>query len=410
VLALRVKTFSKRDLALAFGLAVVMQGFLIFTRPTLSDDMYRYVWDGRVQAHGISPYQYTPRAPQLSRWRDRAIWPFINRKRSITIYPPAAQMAFALLWRIWPDNVRWFQIVMAASGLLAGLLLVGLLDALGRSPGRGLIYLWSPLLAFETAHAAHLDGLILPLLVGAWWARVKERDTLVGVLLGLATAIKFYPALLLPALWRPEHPQGRWRMPLAFAITVVASYLPYLAVSGAGVIGFLPKYLGETFNLSPLVSLLRWLFIQIDLPRQGAAWLLLAALIIIAVVMLRRPAPNGETAVRRSIWLIGAYILLTANLFSWYLLWLLPLLALFMQPGRFLGLRADAWSGWWLFSGLIVLSYTFFIGWKTKPLAVLVQFWPLYGLLLFDLARQARQRWLQSPVGRKRPTLSGSES
>ena len=154
---------------------------------------------------------------------------------------------------------------------------MGLLRALGRSPVRVLIYLWSPLLAFETAHAAHMDGLILPLLVGAWWARVKERDSLVGILLGLATAMKFYPALLLPALWRPSHPQQSWRMPLAFAATVFVTYLPYLTTNGSGVIGFLPKYLREQFNVGPLAHLLFSLFYRFDLdPKQSVAVLLLA--------------------------------------------------------------------------------------------------------------------------------------
>jgi hypothetical protein len=337
----------------------------------------------------MSPYRYPPKAPELAHLRDQTVWPLINRKASITVYPPAAEMAYALLWRIRPDSVRWFQMAMAASGLLAGGLLVGLLRALGRSPTRALIYLWSPLLAFETAHAAHVDGLILPLLVGAGWARVKERDTLVGVLLGLAAAMKFYPALLLPALWRPHHAQGRWRLPLAFALTFSASYLPYLLAYGPEVIGFLPKYLREQFNVGPLVELIRAGMAAFGLDyRQGVVWLLLGLLVVIGLVMMVRPASDGETALRRCIWFIGAYILLTHNLFSWYVLWLLPLLALFIQPGPYLGLRADAWSGWWLFSGLIALSYTFFITWKPIPLAQWAQFWPLYLLLSLDLVRR----------------------
>ena len=83
---------------------------------------------------------------------------------------------------------------------MAGVLLVGLLRDLGRPASRLIIYLWSPLLAFETAHAAHLDGMVLPFLVGAWWARVRQRDGLVGILLGVATAMKLYPILLLPVL------------------------------------------------------------------------------------------------------------------------------------------------------------------------------------------------------------------
>lgn len=389
VLALRQETFSNRALAGAFALAAVMHGCLIFTPPTLSDDMYRYIWNGRVQAQGISSYRYPPKAPELAHLRDEAVWPQINRKASVTVYPPAAEMSYALLWRIWPDNVHWFQMVIAASGLLAGGLLIGLLRALNYSPARVLIYLWSPLLAFETAHAAHVDGLILPLLVGAWWARVKERDSLVGVLLGLAAAMKFYPALLLPALWRPHHPQGRWRLPLAFGLTVLATYLPYLLTGGNEVIGFLPKYLKEQFNIGPLVNLLLSLFHQAGFEaKQSVSFLLLAILALISLMMVLQPAQDGEAALRRCIWLIGAYTLLSYNLFSWYLLWLLPLLALFVQPGRWFGLRADAWTGWWLFSGLIALSYTFFIDWKAVPLAQWAQFGPLYLFLVLALARR----------------------
>ena len=54
-----------------------MQAILIFTHPTLSDDMFRYVWDGRVQAHGISPYRYPPDAPQLVFLRDAVIYPVV---------------------------------------------------------------------------------------------------------------------------------------------------------------------------------------------------------------------------------------------------------------------------------------------------------------------------------------------
>ncbi|MEJ2560130.1 MAG: hypothetical protein P8186_28740, partial [Anaerolineae bacterium] len=150
LLALRLRDFSSRDLALGFALALVMQGFLIFTPPTLSDDMYRYVWEGRVQAQGISPYRYPPEAPELAPLRDEAVWDFINRKGDVTVYPPAAEMVYAGLWRIRPDSVRWFQVVMALGGLLGAGLLVGLLRALGLSPARALIYLWAPLLAFET--------------------------------------------------------------------------------------------------------------------------------------------------------------------------------------------------------------------------------------------------------------------
>lgn len=201
--------------------------------------------------------------------------------------------------------------------------------------------------------------------------------------------MKFYPALLLPALWRPQHPQGRWRLPFAFGSTILATYLPYLLSSGNEVIGFLPRYLQEQFNIGPLVTLLLSFFPQSDIEaKRNVGLLLLAILAFLSLVMVLRPAKDGEAALRRSIWFIGAYTLLSYNLFSWYLLWLLPLLALFVQPGRWLGFRGDAWTGWWLFGGLIALSYTFFINWKPVPVAQWTQFWPLYLFLGMDLARR----------------------
>jgi hypothetical protein len=122
-------------------------------------------------------------------------------------------------------------------------------------------------------------------------------------------------------------------------------------------------------------------------PDRGMLALMLGVLALLGLWMLLRPAADGETAVRRCVWIIGAFTLLTQNLFSWYLLWLLPLVALFVQPGRLLGLRADGWTGWWLFCGLVALSYTFFVQWEPVPAALWAQFAPLYALLLWDAGR-----------------------
>jgi hypothetical protein len=402
VVALRTAGLPRWGLVAVFALAVAAQSLLLFTRPAISDDMYRYVWDGRVQAQGTSPYRYPPDAPELEHLRDGEIWPSINRPSAVTIYPPGAEAAFALLWRIVPDNVPWFQAVMAAGGLAAGGLLLGLLRALNLSQARVVIYLWSPLLAFETAHAAHVDGLVLPLLVGAWWARVRERDGLVGLLLGAAAAVKLYPALLLPALWRPDDRQGRWRLPLGFVAGAACFYLPYVWWSGVEVLGYLPRYFGERFNMG-LAGLLIPLFERLGIdPDLGTLILTLGALAIVALAMVLRPARSGGEAVRRCVWLIGAFTLLTQNLFSWYLLWLLPLVAVFVRPGRLLGLQADAWTGWWLFCGLVALSYTFFIRWRPVPWALWAQFLPLYTLLLWDAGQWLaglRRRQTAPPEG-----------
>jgi alpha-1,6-mannosyltransferase len=124
-LALCIQDLPRPAWPTIFALAALMGATLLFTSPTLSDDMYRYVWDGRVQAAGYSPYTYPPSASQLAHLRDDDIWPQINRKNAVTVYPPLAEAIYVILWRILPDNVRWFQLAMFAGSLITGLLLSG---------------------------------------------------------------------------------------------------------------------------------------------------------------------------------------------------------------------------------------------------------------------------------------------
>ena len=390
-MVLQSETTHRAMLAGILVQGAVMLSILVFSRPTLSDDMYRYIWDGRVQAQGISPYRYPPDAPELAFLRDLQIYPSINRKPVLTVYPPAAEATFFLLWRLWPDNVRLFQATMAAGALLAGILLMGLLRDLGRSPGRVLLFLWSPLLLFETAHSAHVDGLVLPLVVGAWWARVREKDGWVGFLLGAATAVKIYPALLLPFLWRPQHPRARWTMPLAFLGALGIFYVPYLITNGSMVLGYLPKYFQETFNASPLVYTLNYYFSSILASLPGGLTLITLSIIAaLAIWSSFHPASNAETALRRCLWPMAVFTLFSQVLFPWYMLWLLPLVAIFLEPGnvRWGAIRQpriEAWTGWWLFCGLVGITYFSFV--LTLPFALLVigtfvEFTPLYVFLI----------------------------
>jgi alpha-1,6-mannosyltransferase len=404
----RQQPSTTRQIVLIFVFGIAFRAILVFSQPALSSDMYRYVWDGRVQANGINPYLYPPSAPEVAHLRDQNIWPSINRKDAVTVYPAGAELAYAILWRLRLDNVHWFQIVMATGDLLAGALLVALLRALGQNPLAVLIYLWSPLVIVETAHSAHVDGLVLPLLVGAWLARVKGRDGVTGLLLGMATAIKLYPILLLPVLWRVRDAEGKFRpsisTTLAFLAASLISYLPYLSI-GAGVIGFLPSYLKEQSNPG-LAFVIGLLAEQVGVnPEQVILILLSMTLVIIYLIFFLRLQGDGINIIRRCVWPIGAFTLLTQNLFPWYMLWLIPLLAIFLpirssHTQTFLaGFPVNSWMGWWLFCCLVSISYPFFVpsgNLVLRVLTSLIQFIPLYMFLIHDFFRWlGRRRQLQ---------------
>lgn len=396
---------QRPSLPTIFVFAILFNLLLIPSAPNLSDDMYRYIWDGRVQAAGVNPYRYPSDAPELRHLRDAAIWQQMNRPNAVTIYPPAAQIVFAATWRIFPDSIVGMKLMLIAATLLGGWLLVLLLRALGQPAERALIYLWNPLIIFEIAHAAHVDALYLPLIIGAFLLRARapqqrvdwRYEAGIGLLLGLGVLIKLYPAILAPCLWslRTADGQRHWRfaLPIALIVTVAAGYALYLE-PGVDVLGFLPTYGREFFNVSPLMDFLTTQAMANDIrwwiPGNTGMPLLI---VLVSLWMLFFPARDARQAILRCFWTIGIYLVINHNLFSWYALWLLPLIALDVfvpqQP------RFNAALAWWVFTGTIALSYIFFIAWREEDWAIWVQFTPLYGLLIVAAGVRFRQWALQ---------------
>jgi hypothetical protein len=143
--------------------------------PSASNDIYRYIWDGRIQARGGNPYRYPPADPALAAYRDPAIYRNINRKPVPTIYPPVAQGIFRVIYALHPDSVAWTRLALAGFDLVAILVIAGLLVRLGQRPERVVLYAWHPLLILELGHSGHLDVVAIAFLALALRARLASR-------------------------------------------------------------------------------------------------------------------------------------------------------------------------------------------------------------------------------------------
>ena len=268
-----------RLLAPVLAIAVALRMALLLAPPFMSSDIYRYVWDGRVQAAGINPYVHVPADTALSSLRDTAIFPRINRADyAHTIYPPAAQMIFAAVG-CGSDSVTAAKICMLlleACGILAALRLLALAKM---PPARVLIYAWNPLVLWAVAGDGHIDGAMIGLLGLAMWAAIRQRGGLAGALLGGAILTKFLPIAVLPALWR----RWDWKLPAACMATIIALYTCY-AGAGWQVLGFLPNYTHEEGFSGSGFWLLAVLGQFAKLPSwAGAAYVLAAASILACV-------------------------------------------------------------------------------------------------------------------------------
>jgi alpha-1,6-mannosyltransferase len=319
---------SRPLLLLGLIFAALFRLSIVFSAPYLSDDIYRYIWDGRVQSTGINPYRYIPADEALASLRDEKIYPNINRRDSAhTIYPPVAQGTFLLVTR-FSESVTWMKIAMVGCEAIAVWALIQLLASFGFAKQRVLLYAWHPLTVWEFAGSGHVDALAIAFIALALLARRKQRETLTGFLLACATSVKLIPVILFPAFYK----RWSWKMPLAFVATIAITYLPYLSVGPMRALGSLPVYASERGLVSGeqyfLLSVTRRL-LGGNVP--GTAYLIfaLAVLGVLSLWMMRDQQGDDLRYLRHGLIIASVFMVLFAPHFSWYFTWLILFLCFF---------------------------------------------------------------------------------
>jgi len=316
---------SRSLLLLGLIFAALFRLSIIFFPPYLSDDVYRYIWDGRVQFAGINPYRYIPADESLVELRDEKIYPNINRRDyAHTMYPPVAEVSFLLITR-FSESVTWMKAAMVAFEAIAIWAIVQLLVSFGFARQRVLIYAWHPLTVWEFAGSGHLDALAIAFIALALLARRKHSETLTGVLLAGATCVKLFPAVLFPALYT----RGRWKMPAAFVFTMLIAYVPYLSVGPLGVLGFLGGYASERGMVSGeqffLLALARQL-LHAHLPTSVYLVFVSAVLGALSLWLMQFQRSDDLRYLRNGLLIASVFLVLLAPHFSWYFAWLIPFL------------------------------------------------------------------------------------
>ena len=353
-------TGTRRAIPLILLGGIAIQLAALSGPPRGSDDLYRYIWDGRVQAAGIDPYRYVPAATQLTRLRDPFLWPAnghycvaagqgaagsgppagsgaaagsgalspgctrINRPTVHTIYPPVAEAYFTAVYELSPPGSGSVPIQAGAAlfAIATTVLLLSGLRSLGRDPRLAVLWAWCPAVGLEAGNNAHVDVLAAFLTAAALLALARpggRRRTLGGgVLLGLAIATKITPVLVLPALLR--------RRPVAVvtaaAGAIAAVYLPHLLAVGRGVIGFLPGYLAQDgYNSGS-----RFRLLSLVIPGSLATLAAVAVLTAVGLAVLRHGDPDRPW--RGAVVMTGTALAVTTPWITWYSLLLVVLVAL----------------------------------------------------------------------------------
>jgi hypothetical protein len=373
--------------ALLFGL--LFRVTLVLRPPDLSDDLYRYAFDGELGRAGISAYAFTPDDPALAKFRGTD-WARMAHRDARTVYPPGAQIVFKF-GASTHNAKRTLKILFAAADLAVVWLL-------SRFPGGAFasgLYAAFPLPVFESAASGHLDSLAVALLLAALLHLRARKNLQSGVALAASVLVKYFAGFaLLPFLRR-----GRIALPFAAAASVI-----WLAGAGprgdptAGLANFVTRWEGNSviypavergvaiFRLAERAkaSYAEWKSHRPQKPWMERVWpyfypefFARAILALCLAVGLFTIAIRIDDPVEASAASLALFLLASPVLHPWYLLWILPFAALY-RNAAFLYLSA-----------CVPLAYAllFPTPFFSKPVVLAFEYVPFFALLVWDLRR-----------------------
>jgi alpha-1,6-mannosyltransferase len=424
---------------IVFGL--LFRAIILPAQQIQEDDVYRYLWDGKVFANGINPFEYAPaevnnfkslkiqdpktyyetyaaRNEHELEQLDKLKWESpkslsylerVNHPDVSTIYPPIAQFVFFLAYQVKPDSIIALRAGFLIFDILALFFIIGILSKLGLDKSNCLVYFWSPLIIKETFNSTHLDIIGISLLSGSIYFLLSHRHKLATLFLALGFLGKLYPVILLPLYLKACHEKmvhkrnKVWLAPLfnlaLFLGVSVLGYLPFLGIGlqmfdglkafslywqsndsiFAILVFFFQTVLGELANKTILSNPLPIFISKVTVS-------------LVLIGFLFRFLYKGGSLLKQPVEFIRGLFCLMALVFllspvqnPWYLCWVVPFLCIFPQ-----------WS-WIALSGLVGLYYMdFYFDYqelqKFSLLVPWIEYIPFYFLLALEFHKNKNQK------------------
>jgi alpha-1,6-mannosyltransferase len=429
---------------IVFGL--LFRAVILPSQQIQEDDVYRYLWDGKVFANGVNPFEYAPaevndfkalriqnpesyyetyieRNERELEQLDKLKWESpkslkylerVNHPDVSTIYPPMAQFVFRLAHQIKPDSIVVLRAGFLIFDILALVFIVGILAKLGLDKSNCLIYFWSPLIIKETFNSTHLDIIGISLLTGSIYFLLYHRHALATLFLAFGFLGKLYPVILLPLYLKACHEKMRqagkkpWPTLLGntslFLGVVVLGYLPFMGI-GLQMFDGLKAFTLYWQSNDSIFAVLVFIFKTVSGELANETILsnplpILLSKITVALVLvgiLFRLLYKGASLLKQPVefvrglfWIMALVFLLSPVQNPWYLCWVVPFLCVF--PAR----------SWIALTGLVGLYYLdFYFDYQEMQAFSLwipwVEYLPFYILLALEFRKNRSQKRVGKP-------------
>ncbi len=356
---------SEQNISFWIAIGILLRIILLFSFPALSNDIYRFYWDGLLSSHGYNPFDHLPgyyiQNNILPEYLTSGLYEKLNSKEYYTIYPPVLQMLFAVAAWLFPRSIVGAGIIMKIF-LLAGeigsiILMRKILPKFNLTERNVLLYALNPLIIVEIMGNLHFEGLmVLFLLLALWWLVKMPHPALLlaAGAMALSVGSKLLPLMFQPfLLFRLRFGQNI----IYFLALIMMSVVMFAALLN----GLFAENFGSSLNLyfrqfefnASIYYLARWIGYQIErynmVKTIGPMLAVLTFLIIIILSIFRRKK-SWKSLPESWLFAISIYLLHATTVHPWYIA--LPVaLSIFTN-----------WRYPIVWSGAVVLSYSHYWG------------------------------------------------
>ena len=359
-----VEEDNRKILFLIIAFGIIFRFTLLPTSYTTSDDVHRYLWEGKVIANGFNPYTTSPNDSTLAHLRDEN-YEKVTFKHIPAIYPPLSQVVFTLNYFVAGNGTIFLKILYMICELLTLIFLSKLLELKGKNPKLVLLYAWLPLPILEYFNNAHLDVIGITFLVMFVYYFEKQKFNLASVLLALAFLSKLLAVLLLPLVIKKLGIKKSFIFYAIFLSVSVIFYLPF-TFNNLDVLTGLFKYLSRWEFNGSVYNIIKAAFSSGQIARLFCAVMLSLSVLIIAI--------RYKDFTRAVFAVFLCIIIFSTTLYPWYLGWIAAL-----------NILNPFYSVMSLFFTINFSNFTPLAPvWKEYPVVWIIQYIPFYVLLIYD--------------------------
>lgn len=373
-------------------LGIFLRFIILFSMPNLTDDFYRFIWDGHLVINHINPYAYTPEMIKASNYLNTnssvlndSLYQNLNSPSYFTIYPPLSQFLFGTAAYLSGGNQLLNQIILKLYIFLfeigSILIVPKVLKQFNLPLGAQLLYTLNPLVILELTGNLHFEAIMIFFLLLAIYLLKLQKLSLSAIAFGFAIGAKLWPLMLMPLLFKQLGLRRTIYYSVISGVVSIITLFP-MVLQYANIASSLNLYFQQFEFNGSVYYLLRWMinpqenYSTFYLMRQ-----LLPVFTLVGIIILSFKYNRNHLLLAMQF-AFSIYCLFATTLHPWYIT---PLILLSV----FTGYRYAI-----LWSALIYLTYITYID-STYPenyLIIFIEYFLVIGYFLFELRQTLSKR------------------